>query len=57
MLELFFMVFALGFFLYVIWLIQAAEERVYQRKEQERREAWERRQVLKPKKTAFSRKS
>jgi hypothetical protein len=48
MLELFFMVFCLAFFLYVIWLIQAAEERVYQRKEQERREAWERRQKLTP---------
>lgn len=33
-----FMVFGLGFFLYVIWLVQNAEERRYQRKMAELRE-------------------
>lgn len=55
--EFCFMVFCLGFFVYVIRWVERADERLHQRRMEERRESWERRQVLKPKKTAFSRKS
>ncbi len=36
--EIAFMVFGLGFFIYVIWMVQVAEERTYQRKLNEARE-------------------
>lgn len=36
--EFIFMIFGLGFFIYVIWMVQIAEERMYQRKLTEQRE-------------------
>jgi hypothetical protein len=36
--EYFFMFIGLGFFLFVIWMIQVGEERMYQRKLNEQRE-------------------
>ena len=36
--EYFFMFIGLGFFIYIIWMVQVAEERSYQRKLTEQRE-------------------
>lgn len=36
--EIAFMVFGLGFFIYVVWMVENSEERTYQRKLNEARE-------------------
>lgn len=38
MAEYFLLIFGLGFFIYVVWIVQVAEERQYQRRLNEKRE-------------------